>query len=138
MIVLDTNVISEPTRPRPSERVMQWLARHDAELYVTTISQAESHYGFVLLDPGQKRTELADAARQIYEIDFAGRVLSFDGDAARQFALIAAERKKARKELKILDAQIAAIARAHGAPVATRDVADFSHAGVKIIDPWTA
>jgi len=117
---------------------MQWLARHDAELYVTTISQAESHYGFVLLDPGQKRTELADAARQIYEIDFAGRVLSFDGDAARQFALIAAERKKARKELKILDAQIAAIARAHGAPVATRDVADFSHAGVKIIDPWTA
>jgi predicted nucleic acid-binding protein len=138
MIVLDTNVISEPARRRPSERVMRWFAQHDAELYVTAISQAESHYGFVLLDPGQKRTELADAVQRLYEVDFAGRVLSFDGAAAQEFALIAAERKKARREIKIFDAQIAAIARAHGAAVATRDFAGFIHTGVTVINPWTA
>jgi predicted nucleic acid-binding protein len=138
MIILDTNVISEPTRPRPSEGVMRWLAQNDAELYVTSISQAESHYGFALLALGPKRNDLVEAARQIYEVDFAGRVLPFDGAAAREFALIAAERKKIGREIKILDAQIAAIARAHGVPVATRDIADFAHTGVTIINPWTA
>ena len=138
MIILDTNVISEPARPRPSERVMRWLAQNDADLYVTAISQAESHYGFALLDPGQKRTGLAAAARQIYEIDFAGRVLPFDSAAAREFALIAADRKKIGREIKVLDAQIAAIARAYGAPVATRDVADFAYTGITLINPWTA
>jgi toxin FitB len=138
MIILDTNVISEPARPRPSERVMRWLAQNDADLYVTVISQAESHYGFALLDPGQKRAGLAAAARQIYEIDFAGRVLPFDSAAAREFALIAADRKKIGREVKVLDAQIAAIARAHGAPVATRDIADFAHTGITLINPWTA
>lgn len=138
MIILDTNVISEPARPKPSDRVMRWLEQHDAELYVTSISQAESHYGFALLDPGRKRKILAEAARQIYEIDFAGRVLPFDGAAAREFALIAAERKKIGREIKILDAQIAAIARAHGAAIATRDVSDFARTGVTVINPWTA
>jgi predicted nucleic acid-binding protein len=138
MIILDTNVISEPTRPKPSERVMRWLAQNDAELYVTSISQAESHYGFALLASGPKRNDLIEAARQIYEVDFAGRVLPFDGAAAREFALIAAERKKIGREIKVLDAQIAAIARAHGAPVATRDIADFAHTGVTLINPWTA
>ena len=117
---------------------MRWLEQHDAELYVTSISQAESHYGFALLDPGRKRKILAEAARQIFEIDFAGRVLPFDGAAAREFALIAAERKKIGREIKILDAQIAAIARAHGAAIATRDVSDFARTGVTVINPWTA
>ena len=82
MIILGTNVISEPARPRPSEHVMRWLAQHDAELFVTTISEAESYYGFALLDLGQKRAELAEAVRQLYEVDFAGRVLPFDSTAA--------------------------------------------------------
>ncbi len=138
MIILDTNVISEPARPKPSDRVMRWLEKRDAELYVTSISQAESHYGFALFDPGRKRKILGAAARQIYEIDFAGRVLPFDGPAAREFALIAAERKKIGREIKILDAQIAAIARVHGAAIATRDVGDFARTGVTIINPWTA
>lgn len=138
MIILDTNVVSEPGKPQPSERVLRWLARFSAELYVTAVTQAETHYGFLRLPAGKKRTALLEQARQIFAVDFAGRVLPFDGRAAEEFAAIAAERHKAGLEVKIFDSQIAAIARAHGAAVATRDTKDFVHTGVTLIDPWTA
>ncbi len=138
MIILDTNVVSEPTRPKPSDRVLRWLARHNSELFVTSITQAEMQYGFVRLDAGKKRTALLEQARQIFDVDFAGRVLTFDSAAAEQFATIAVDRTKAGLEVKIFDAQIAAIARAHGASVATRDTGDFTHTGVTLINPWTA
>ena len=138
MIVLDTNVISEPTRPMPSELVLGWFERHSAELYVTSISQAEIYFGFAILPAGKKRTALFEQARQIFSIDFAGRVLTFDSAAAENFADITTSRRKAGLDVKVFDAQIAAIARAHGAPVATRDVGDFTHTGIRIINPWTA
>jgi predicted nucleic acid-binding protein len=138
MIVLDTNVVSEPGRPQPSVEVMRWYARHASELYVTTITQAEMHYGFVRLPAGKKKAALIEQARQIFSVDFAGRVLSFDGAAAEAFAEIAAARRNAGLEIKIFDSQIAAIARAHGASVATRDLDDFRHAGIPLVNPWTA
>ncbi len=122
----------------PSERVLRWLERHSAELYVTSITQAEMHYGFIKLAPGKKRTALLEQARQIFGVDFAGRMLTFDGAAAEEFAQIAVDREKAGLKVKTFDAQIAAIARAHGVPVATRDIADFGHTGVTLINPWTA
>lgn len=137
MIILDTNVLSEPTRPAPSEQVLRWFDHHSAELYVTSVSQAEMYYGFALLPVGKRRNALFEQARRMFHIDFAGRVLTFDGAAAENFADIAASRRKAGLDIKVFDAQIASIARAHGAPVATRDVGDFAHAGVKIINPWT-
>ncbi len=138
MIILDTNVVSEPGRPLPSERVLRWLAQFSPELYVTAVTQAEMHYGFLRLPAGRKRTALLEQVRQIFAVDFAGRVLPFDGRAAEEFAAIAIEREKAGLEVKIFDSQIAAIARAHGATVATRDTKDFLHTGVTLIDPWTA
>ena len=138
MIILDTNVLSEPGRPQPSEKVLHWYAQHSSELYVTSVSQAEMHYGFVRLSPRKKKTALLDQARQIFSVDFAGRVLSFDSAAAEEFADIAVRRVKAGLVVKVFDSQIAAIARAHRAAVATRDVGDFTHTGVEIINPWTA
>lgn len=137
MIILDTNVVSEPGRPEPSQEVLRWYARNTSQLYVTTITQAEIHYGFVRLPAGKRRASLIEQARRIFSIDFAGRVLPFDGDAAEAFAEIAAARWRAGREVKIFDSQIAAIARVHGASVATRDVGDFSHSGIQIINPWT-
>jgi hypothetical protein len=122
----------------PSERVLRWFERHSAELYVTSVSQAEIYYGFAILPAGKRRAALFEQARQVFQVDFAGRVLTFDSAAAENFAEIVASRRKAGLDVKVFDSQIAAIARAQGAPVATRDLGDFAHAGVKIINPWTA
>ena len=137
MIILDTNIVSEPRQPRPSEAVVTWLAhQHVHNLFTTTVTEAEILYGVALLDSGKRRDGLADAARKIFEVDFLGRVLSFDSAAAREFGVIAGLRKKAGLAIKVFDTQIAAIARAHRAAVATRDTADFQHCGIEIINPW--
>lgn len=137
MIVLDTDVLSESSQKRPSSAVAAWLARQNVRnLFTTTVSEAEMLYGIALLEPGKRRDGLADVARKIFEIDFLGRILSFDSAAAREFAEISALRKKAGLALKVFDTQIAAIARAHRAAVATRDTADFEHSGIEIVNPW--
>jgi toxin FitB len=138
MIVLDTNVLSEASRPAPAQRVLDWLAaQQPAQLFTTTVSEAEFLYGLALLPIGKRRTGLEQAARRMFSEDFADRVLPFDSAAAQAFALIAAARRKKGRPIGDFDAQIAAIARSHGATVATRNVADFSDCGIGVIDPWT-
>ncbi len=68
--------------------------------------------------------------------DFAGQILSFDGVAAEAFAAIAASRRRMGSPIQPLDGQIAAIAVAQGASIATRDVTDFQRCGVELINPW--
>jgi predicted nucleic acid-binding protein len=139
MIILDTNVVSEPAQQRPSSLVMEWLAKQDAsQLYTTAATEAELHYGFALMPGGRKREQLSAAVQQFLEYELKGRVLSFDRAAAREFGAITAARRKAGRAIKVFDSQIAAIARVHGASVATRDVDDFEYTGVKIINPWNA
>lgn len=137
MIVLDTNVLSEAMRPKPDASVARWLeAAPPASLFTTAISEAELLYGAGLLAAGRRRQALEQALRQLFASDFAGRVLAFDAAAAQAFAAIAAARRRAGRPIATLDAQIAAIARAHGAAVATRNLADFDGCGVEVINPW--
>jgi predicted nucleic acid-binding protein len=137
MIVLDTNVLSEASRPVPSRRVMEWLAaQQPAQLFTTTISEAEFLYGVASLPTGKRRISLEQAARRMFAEDFANRVLPFDSAAAQVFTLIATERRNRGRPIGDFDAQIAAIARSHGAAVATRNVADFSDCGIDNVDPW--
>jgi len=137
MIVLDTNVLSEATRPVPSRRVLEWLAvQPPSGLFTTTISEAEFLYGLALLPPGKRRTALEAAARRMFDEDFAQRVLPFDRAAAAAFASIAAVRRKKGRPISEFDAQTAAIARIHGAAVATRNVDDFRDCGIEVVDPW--
>ncbi|WP_421994201.1 type II toxin-antitoxin system VapC family toxin [Reyranella sp.] len=139
MIVLDTNVLSEATRSAPEQRVLDWLAEQQAtSLFTTTISEAEILYGVAALPAGRRRTALEDALRRMFSEDFPGRVLAFDRSAAAEFALIASARRSRGRPISAFDAQIAAIARAHGAAVATRNVSDFDGCGIDVIDPWAA
>jgi predicted nucleic acid-binding protein len=78
------------------------------------------------------------AAEAMFDEDLAGRVLPFGSDAARLYARIAADRRRAGRPTSHFDAQIAAIARSAGAAVATRDVADYRGCGIELIDPWAA
>lgn len=137
MIVLDTNVISEMMRPAPALQVAAWFAAQNANaLFTTALTQAEILYGLALLPEGQRREALIAAAKPIFQTDMAGRVLPFDAEAAVTYADIAAERRKAGKPISQIDAQIAAIARARGAALVTRNLSDFEGCGLTLIDPW--
>ncbi len=137
MIVLDTNVVSELMRAAPAPAVVRWVAAQPApSLYTTSVTQAEVLHGVRLLPAGKRRTAMEAAAEAMFREDFAGRVLPFGSDAARAYARIAAERARLGRPISQFDAQIAAIAHASGAELATRNVADFAKCGVHVVDPW--
>jgi predicted nucleic acid-binding protein len=139
VIVLDTNVLSEAVRAKPLQRVLDWLAAQPpTELFTTAISEAEILYGIALLPAGRRRLALQEAARRMFTEDFPGRVLPFDRQAAQQFAAVAAARRRKGQAISSFDAQIAAIALAHDAAIATRNAADFAGCGIVVLDPWTA
>jgi len=138
MIVVDTNVLSELVRPNPHKQVAAWFGAHRAdELWTTAMTEAEMLIGLAVMPQGRRKSELQSAIAHVID-GFEDRILAFDRDAAQQLPAVYLERRTAKLEPKFVDSQIAAIARVHGAAVATRDVGDFEHSGVKIINPWTA
>jgi toxin FitB len=139
VIVLDTNVLSEALRPVPEACIMAWLANQPrASLFTTAVTRGEILYGIHLLCDGKRRRGLWDAARKIFDEDFAGHVLSFDSEAADMYAEISASRRTAGKPISQFDAMIVAMARSRGASLATRNVKDFDDCGTDVINPWTA
>jgi hypothetical protein len=139
MILLDTNVVSEVMKAVPDAAVVAGVDKAPrATLFVASVTEAELLYGVALLPPGRRREGLARAINLTFAQYFRGRILPFDSAAAAAFAEIAASRRKAGRPIGQSDAQIAAIVRAHGATLATRDKADFEGCGVTIVDPWTA
>ena len=137
MIVLDTNVISEVLRPVPADPVRRWMEMQPTgALFTTTVCEAELKLGAAILPQGQRRSELENAITVIFLQAFAGRVLTLDRAAAGAYALIGAARRQAGRPIATLDAQIAAIARAHGAAVATCNVVAFTDCGIDVVDPW--
>lgn len=136
MIVLDTNVLSEPLKSQPSLKVMAWLDNQAAEtLYITTVSRAELRFGVLKLADGKRKKAFATRIDQVVKL-FEGRTLSFDAAAADQLAIIAAHCEKIGRRAVAPDAYIAACAVAHGFAVATRNVSHFEHTGVRVINPW--
>jgi predicted nucleic acid-binding protein len=139
MIIIDTNVISELLRPTPEPAVEVWLSAQDGlSIYLTAISEAELRYGVAIMTSRKLRDGLSNVIDHILRDDMAGRILPFDSAAARAYADIADTRRSAGKQISQVDCQIAAIARAHNAPVATRNTPDFEDCGIDLINPWTA
>ena len=137
MIVLDTNVVSELLRPVPARQVEDWLALQDgATVYFTAVGEAELRHGVAMLPAGRRRAALSKAIEGLLEEDLRNRVLSFDRAAACAYADIAADRRVTGRPISQFDCQIAAIARANHAAVATRNVGDFAGCGIQVIDPW--
>ena len=137
MIVLDTNGLSELLRPTPAPQVEAWLAAQDGtNVYFTAVGEAELRHGVAVLPAGRRRDALAQAIEGMLDEDFRDRILPFDREAARAYAAIAAERRAAGRPISQFDCQIAAIARAQGASVATRNTGDYEGCGVAVIDPW--
>ncbi len=137
MIVLDTNVLSELMRRRPSEDVLSWVDEEDPRtLAITAVTAAELLHGVARLPHGARRRKLTAAVDGLLTEDFAGRVLPFDGAAAVHYAELVAARERDGRPVSVADGQIAAICRHHGATLATRNVRDFDAAGLELLDPW--
>jgi hypothetical protein len=137
VILVDTNVVSEPLKARSEPRVVAWLNRQPAEtLFISTISVSEILFGIEALMAGRRRNRLAEAFESAILLLFAGRVLNFDLDAARAYASLMSAARARRLSISVIDGQIAAIAKANGFSVATRDEAPFHTAGLKVVNPW--
>ena len=137
MIILDTNVVSEPMKPTGDPVVLEWLDQQvAATLYVTTTSLAELLLGIELLPNGRRKKALVAGLGDLMASLFGPRVLPFDEQAALRFAPLIGRARAAGRIVSVADGQIAAIAAAHKFVVATRDIAPFIAAGVPVINPW--
>jgi toxin FitB len=134
VIIVDTNVWSELTKPGPDQRVCEFLIEQDADLWLSVIVIAEIRRGLENPKAAHRRAVLL-AWLSSLEHDFAPRLLGFDADMAHMFGALLARRQG---EATLLDLQIAAQALAQDATIATRNVRDFAWTGVKLIDPWRA
>jgi predicted nucleic acid-binding protein len=139
VILLDTNVVSEPMRPKPDRNVLAWLDAQAVEsLYLSTVSLAEILLGIESLPAGKRRKALAAALGEQITALFTERIVAFDLGAAERYGKIVVRARRHGHPIAVADAQIAAIAASRQFSVATRDEAPFQAAGVPIINPWTA
>ena len=137
MIVLDTTVISELTRRVPGPGVLSWLDSLPAgEAGTTAVTAAGLLVGVARMPAGRRKTELAAAVGGLLGDDFRDRVLPFGGRCASRYADIAGGRETPGRPIGVAAAQVAAICRAAGATLATRDTGDFPGTGIELINPW--
>lgn len=139
MIILDTNVLSAVMRRGADPAVVAWLDRQPAEsLWITTITVFEIRFGIGLLPDGRRRRELEDAFSLALDEDLQRRILPFDSRAAEEAALLAARCRVVGRKVDFRDTQIAGIALARQAALATRNTRHFHELSVTVLNPWTA
>ena len=137
MIILDTDVLSEAIKDEPHRAVKQWLASlPSSSMFTTAITQAEMLYWLRILPQGRKRDQLSSRINHLFDLAFAGRVLSFDVNAADAYANLSVSLRLSGKSMSQADAMIAGIVISRGAKFATRNAKDFVDSGVEVIDPW--
>jgi toxin FitB len=137
MILLDTNVVSEPMKQSSDPKVVDWLDAQAIEtLYLSTISLSELLLGIESLPAGKRRQSLAVALSEQIAGLFGDRIIPFDVPAARAYATVVNRARSQGHPISVADGQIAAIAAVHGLKVASRDEAPFHAAGLVVINPW--
>ena len=137
--LLDTNIISNVTKPKPSEALTAWMAeRADGDLFISALTVAELRRGLLEKPPGKKRKELERwfSGPEGPQALFAGRVLPFGERAALVWARLMASRTTAGRSRNALDVIVAAVAEANDCVVVTDNERDF--AGLKIVNPMRA
>jgi predicted nucleic acid-binding protein len=137
VIILDTNVVSEPFRPQPDLRVRNWVDAQPANvLFLCAPVLAEIHFGLERMATGARKDRLRANVERIENDLYRGRILPLDAAAAAEYGRLAIKRERMGRPIKQMDALIAAIALTHGAVLATRDVDDFANLGLDVINPF--
>ena len=133
--LVDTNIYSEPVKPNPEPKVVEWLRSHERELYVSTVTIGEICRGIERLSEGKRKTQLRAWLQTLCDC-MKGRVLSFNTSTAHVWGQLKAKWDKAGISVPSLDSQIAATAHRHGLTVVTRNTSDFDKTGVKVLNPF--
>ncbi|ACJ00935.1 type II toxin-antitoxin system VapC family toxin [Rhodospirillum centenum] len=137
IFLLDTNILSELVRPRPSSAVLAWLgARGDDCFRISVVTLAELRYGIDRLGESERRLSLDRWYRQDVLAAFAGRIMEIDLPVLVEARHIIDRLKLAGLTVSYADLLIAATARRHGLVLATRNVRDFEATGVTLANPW--
>ena len=137
MIILDTNVISALMREEPEERVVHWLDQQPAQsVWISSITLFEARFGIALLPKGKRQRALEASFGRLVQEDLESRIADFDATAAQEAATLAAARQKAGRHVDLRDTQIAGIAIARRATLATRNVKHFQGLKIPVVDPW--
>jgi predicted nucleic acid-binding protein len=137
MIILDTNVLSALMQDTPETIIVDWLnGQPPQSIWTTAITVFEIRMGLALLPSGRRRTRLETAFAQSLEIALARRILPFDEFAAQHAGIVGARRKQSGLNVDFRDTQIAGIALARRAAIATRNVRHFADLGLPVHNPW--
>ena len=131
--LVDANVLSEPTKPVPEPRVIEWLRVNESEIAVDPVILGELRFGILILPKGRKRSAL----ERWFEAG-VGRLhcLAWDGDTGLRWAELLAQLRATGKAMPVKDSLIAATAAVHNLAIATLNRSDFANSGVRIVDPF--
>jgi predicted nucleic acid-binding protein len=135
VIFLDTNVISEPVRPKADQRVVAWIAANKGKLALSTVVLAEIAFGIERVRPDQRAKRLEGFLAQTRS-HFAGRLHGFDEESAIIYGMIMGQALRKGRAFTVPDGMIAAITLRHSATLATRNMADFEFLKIKLVNPW--
>lgn len=136
--LLDTNVVSEWTKPRPNPGVVEWLAQVDEdEVFLSVVTFAELRHGIERLPAGDRRRRLDEWLRSDLPLRFAERIVPVDGAIADEWGRVVARRESRGRSMSAMDTLIAATARVHGLTVVTRNLADFQASVKSVLSPWS-
>ena len=136
--LLDTNVVSERTKPRPNAGVVEWLARvEEEEAFLSVVTFAELRHSIERLPAGEPRRRLDEWLRNELALRFEGRIIRVDGAIADEWGRVIARGEARGRPMSAMDALIAATAQVHALNVVTRNAADFQSSVKNVLNPWT-
>lgn len=131
--LVDADVLSEATKPQPDAKAIHWLQTHEADLVLSPIVLGELQYWILALPTGNRRRRLLDwFSKGVQNLD----VVTIDAETALEWAALLADLRRKGRAMPVKDSLIAATARQHGLTVATRNLPDFRHAGVAVVNPF--
>jgi hypothetical protein len=135
--LLDTNVVSEWTKPQPNPGVIEWLAQaNEDEVFLSVVTFAELRHGIERLPPGRRRRQLDEWLRGELPLRFEGRIALIDGAIADEWGRLVARQESRGRSISAMDALIAATAQVHALTLVTRNIADFQGSVKSILNPW--
>ena len=136
--LLDTNVLSEPTKERPNSRVLAWLSQvNEDQVFVSVVTITELRYGIERIAIGKRRERLDGWLRKDLILRFEGRILPIDLQIAEASGGLMARSESMGRPIDARDAFIAATAEVHRLTLVTRNTRDFEPTLKTIISPWT-
>jgi len=135
--LLDTNIVSEWTKPRPNTGVIDWLAEADEDrIFISVVTIAEIRYGIERLSQGIRRERLDAWLTDDLPLRFEARILPIDAKTGDCWGCVMARGQAAGRPVGTMDAFIAATSERYDLTLATRNVSDFEALGIRLTNPW--